>query len=271
MTPRELRLNAWQKLQSAKALIEQKHYDDASYLAGYTVELALKARYCTRKGLTHFPADKKEAKVLGAQKLLIHDLEELLTLSEGQSIQKTSMMLIDWDQATDWSAEQRYQPPGSVTEQKARGQIQQTERLFIELALFEVVDKLAPFEKQLSSEKGSFNLFVIADKATQQKGWELLMSAWWLTQSVLEEIGPRAEQLLDEDLRGMCCQFTIRHPQERIVQAFHHLPKVRHGKMIASHNAVLGYGIIPPAYVITNLPLPKPLAESQEPSPPGDG
>jgi HEPN domain-containing protein len=48
VTPLELRQNGWGKLQSAIKLFEETRYDDASYLAGYAVEMALKARYCTR-------------------------------------------------------------------------------------------------------------------------------------------------------------------------------------------------------------------------------
>jgi hypothetical protein len=45
---------ARQKLAAAKCLLENEHYDDAYYLAGYSIELYLKAVICKTLGVDSF-------------------------------------------------------------------------------------------------------------------------------------------------------------------------------------------------------------------------
>ena len=48
MTQDELKANAIQKLESAKVLLTAGCYNDSVYLAGYSIELALKWKFCKK-------------------------------------------------------------------------------------------------------------------------------------------------------------------------------------------------------------------------------
>ncbi len=50
-SPSEIVKLAWQRLQEAEILYSNKMYDGAFYLAGYSVELMLKAKICERLGV----------------------------------------------------------------------------------------------------------------------------------------------------------------------------------------------------------------------------
>ncbi|MDR1964174.1 MAG: HEPN domain-containing protein [Planctomycetaceae bacterium] len=51
-TPQEIEILAWERLDEAKVLYENQKYDGAFYLAGYAVELMLKAKIASRFGIT---------------------------------------------------------------------------------------------------------------------------------------------------------------------------------------------------------------------------
>jgi hypothetical protein len=47
-TSQEIEILSWQRLEEAKVLYANQMYDGAFYLAGYSVELMLKSRICTK-------------------------------------------------------------------------------------------------------------------------------------------------------------------------------------------------------------------------------
>ena len=175
MTPSDLREKALNTLWSAKKLIEEEYFDNASYLTGYAVEYALKARYCTRNGLNEFPRDKKQAKELGITEIITHDLNNLLKLSNEVRILESSYSNINWEQAKDWTSEQRYQPIGQLTKKKTLAQFDETCKLVRELAIYEFIAEILPLEKELTIEKGPFNLFFIGENILRLEGWRLLL------------------------------------------------------------------------------------------------
>jgi HEPN domain-containing protein len=79
ITRTELRNLAKARLKESKILFDSKQYDIATYLSGYAVELALKARICRTLRGTEFPPNGKEFKGFHAFKT--HDLDVLLILS----------------------------------------------------------------------------------------------------------------------------------------------------------------------------------------------
>ncbi len=265
MTPMELRQNAWEKLASAKTLFEGGHHDNASYLVGYAAELALKARYCTRQGWTDFPDDRQEANRRRVGGILIHDLDRLLRLSDHTSLQAASMLHIDWNRALDWSEQKRYHAVGSVTREHAEKQIAETTKLFAELVLFEIVEKLLCVEREVSQADGPFTFFGLVERATQNQGWELVMSAWWLRADVDSKataIIDKVKASLDDDLYSTVVKFTWFDPKDVLIQRFHSLGRMtgffeHHPRCMASHNFVIDR-ILPPAYIITNVPRQMP-------------
>jgi hypothetical protein len=60
-TPVEIKEIAWKRLEEAKVLHRNKLFDGAFYLAGYSVELMLKAKICENWGITNlFNFDEKD-------------------------------------------------------------------------------------------------------------------------------------------------------------------------------------------------------------------
>ena len=116
ITRTELRNLAKARLKESKILFDTKQYDTATYLCGYAVELALKARICRTLKWSEFPPNGKEFKGFHAFKT--HDLDILLTLS-GISEKITNHYSTEWSIVSRWNPENRYKKIGSETKQTA--------------------------------------------------------------------------------------------------------------------------------------------------------
>jgi HEPN domain-containing protein len=96
------------RLREAEALYSARLYDGSVYLAGYAVELALKARICRLLGLKDYPLELGQA-------FKIHNLEHLTVLA-GLAVQidvrKNKDLFENWSKAVKWNPEQRYDAPG---------------------------------------------------------------------------------------------------------------------------------------------------------------
>lgn len=109
MTRRDLQELARLRLREAEALYRSRLYDGCVYLAGYAVELALKARICRLLRLPDYPSGEI------ARLFKVHDLEHLKLLaglSTEIDVKKNKELFDNWSKAIDWSPEQRYDPPG---------------------------------------------------------------------------------------------------------------------------------------------------------------
>jgi hypothetical protein len=96
------------RLREAEALHKAKLYDGSVYLAGYAVELALKARICRLLGLKEYPLEPEKA-------FKIHNLEQLKLLAGLTTkidIKKNKDLFDNWSKAVEWNPEQRYEAPG---------------------------------------------------------------------------------------------------------------------------------------------------------------
>lgn len=126
----DLRTIARARLQDARVLLRRNRFDDAYYLCGYAVELALKARLCRAVRWRGFPETPQEFK--GLQSIKTHDLEVLLRLSGVESRIKTRY-LAEWSVVLDWDPEKRYRSTGTATRQQATDMIAATTRLLTAL------------------------------------------------------------------------------------------------------------------------------------------
>ena len=107
-TRAEFQLLAHVRLEESKALLDLGRWDGAYYLAGYTLELALKA--CIIKTLMATDAfpDKEFSK-----NCYTHSIEKLVALARLENSRKTATdadpdLLTNWALARDWSEEKRY-------------------------------------------------------------------------------------------------------------------------------------------------------------------
>ena len=111
------------RLEDAKALMEAERYDGAMYIAGYAIELALKARICKTLNWIEFPEspDYKSFK--------IHKLDVLLHLSGIETVIKTDH-LADWSLASQWNPENRYKTITPVSKTDAELTVNAIENLW---------------------------------------------------------------------------------------------------------------------------------------------
>lgn len=104
------------RMQEAEALFTSGFYDGSVYLAGYAVELALKARICRLLGLKEYPSEP-------AQAFKVHNLDQLKVLA-GLTNQidptKNRDLFNNWSQAVKWNPEQRYEAPGKYNAYTAK-------------------------------------------------------------------------------------------------------------------------------------------------------
>jgi hypothetical protein len=122
--PSDIKSLAWQRLDEAKVLYRNKKYDGAFYLAGYSVELMLKAKICENWGISNlFDLDDKKvgadiAKIREVVKT--HKLTILLILSglktkfdsdkaSNKNLFKANSILFE-----RWSEQVRYFPAGFI-------------------------------------------------------------------------------------------------------------------------------------------------------------
>jgi len=110
-TRRQLQDLAKLRLREAEVLYDAGLYDGSIYLAGYAVELALKARICRLLRLADYPVN------LGSS-FKVHDFEQLKVLAGLDSeidFNKNAELYDNWSRAILWDPEQRYEPPGRYT------------------------------------------------------------------------------------------------------------------------------------------------------------
>ncbi|HNT26616.1 MAG TPA: HEPN domain-containing protein [bacterium] len=119
-TQSDLRKLARLRLREAQALFDKKLYDGCEYLAGYVIELALKARICKTLNTNDYPDTGERSRVFKT-----HNLDDLLFLSGLQrrfdEDKRTNPALFtNWSLITPWSEQYRYNPVGSSNKVHAK-------------------------------------------------------------------------------------------------------------------------------------------------------
>ena len=106
------------RLQEAKVLFDKGFYDGACYLAGYVVELAVKARICKILALTEYPETGEISRAFKT-----HRYSDLLKLSGlerrfNDAITTNSSLYKNWFLVKDWTEDFRYRPIGSSSKKE---------------------------------------------------------------------------------------------------------------------------------------------------------
>jgi HEPN domain-containing protein len=113
-TKADLQKLAALRLREAESLFQAGLYDGCVYLCGYVVELALKACICKTLNEPQYP-DTFLKSVFRT-----HEFDELAVLAgikaelAAQKNANTALS-INWNLATQWKPERRYQPEGTFT------------------------------------------------------------------------------------------------------------------------------------------------------------
>jgi hypothetical protein len=105
---------AKRRLAAAKCLVENEYYDDAFYLAGYGIELYLKAVICKTLGVDNFYSFENLKKKEIARAFKSHDYNDLFLLSGIQSEFDSAKIeepgfKENWEVVNVWNESTRYE------------------------------------------------------------------------------------------------------------------------------------------------------------------
>ena len=222
-TPSHIRKRSWQTLLSARLLMERDDVDNAAYLAGWSVELLLKARYCSKMGLKELPNDWQSLK---KHKLADHNLDNLLTLCEGEAIQRDSLDSIDWASLSSWDNQDRYQPFGTTNPETAVRRMEQADLLFKAFVHYEIVEALEKAEAALAAEGVVFNLLAWVRWPNQQ--WQLNVASKWLDDEVTRDarvihFANKVNEFLAPDLQRQILQTEYDGVDGKVPRAFYNM------------------------------------------------
>jgi hypothetical protein len=99
------------KMHESNCLFANGFYDGAYYLAGYVIELLIKARICKTLGIDNFFVFNRAKKEL-YKPYKVHNFEELLLLSgiymDFENAQNDLDFRKYWSAVKDWSEDTRY-------------------------------------------------------------------------------------------------------------------------------------------------------------------
>lgn len=107
---------AWEKFKDAEILYREGRYDSAYYMAGYTVELLLKARVCKTiriEDFFHFDeAVKKPLNKEAYRPFRVHDFSQLIVLSGIYPEFEAELQVVEfkqhWSIVSKWKEDARY-------------------------------------------------------------------------------------------------------------------------------------------------------------------
>jgi len=114
------------RIEDAKALLTAGRFDGATYLCGYAVEVALKARICRTLNWAEFPSTGGEFQAY--RSFQTHELDVLLRLS-GQEARVKQNHFPLWNAVAVWKAESRYNVVGTAQRPDVTTMIHATEEL----------------------------------------------------------------------------------------------------------------------------------------------
>lgn len=108
MNRTELKKLSRTRIKEAKLLLDNGEYSGAYYIAGYSIECALKACIAKKTTRHEFP-DKNFV-----NKIYTHNLEQLLSSSElkatlDSEMRTNSRLAANWSTVKDWSEKSRYE------------------------------------------------------------------------------------------------------------------------------------------------------------------
>ena len=114
------------RIEDAKALLTAGRFDGATYLCGYAVEVALKARICRTLNWAEFPSTGGEFQA--HRSFQTHELDVLLRLS-GQEARVKQNHFPLWNAVAVWKVESRYNVVGTAQQPDVTTMIHATEEL----------------------------------------------------------------------------------------------------------------------------------------------
>lgn len=188
------------RLEDAEALLAAGRFDGATYLCGYAIEVALKARICRTLNWLEFPRTGREFEAY--RSFQTHELDVLLRLS-GQEARIKQNHFGLWNIVAVWKTavqchrhraagrRRGYDPGGRA----AIGGL---------MTVAEFTAKFAWLESEIARERGDFTLFALFMREDVPDRWDLIVSAPWFGEdrqaAVNYLVGQIKSRLGEEDL-----------------------------------------------------------------------
>jgi AbiV family abortive infection protein len=107
LTRADLRANAQAKLEDAKLLLQNNRFSNAYYLAGYAIEIGLKACIAAQIAAETIPDKALLKKILDHNFIVLVGLAGLATALKGQQ-DKDADFAANWAVISEWSPDTRY-------------------------------------------------------------------------------------------------------------------------------------------------------------------
>lgn len=240
MTPFQLRVRASKNIESAIGLLKAGDPDNACHLAGQAVELALKARYCTRRGIADFPDNLPAIRAANLQEAAIHNLDTLLTLAKGIEIPKYAG--IDWMRVCEWEVVQRYDPVGTITNEQAASRVEESSAVVDYLSLHELLERLSKVRAELHTELNTvFYFFAIDINSSDELSLVIGGSAIWRMgqDAFSERLKNCVAAHADGDLLAMIDKYRLISPFNGLFKAYATVQQTYGGFVLVTDHLVL--------------------------------
>lgn len=200
-TRQELKDLADLRLREAEALFAAGLFDGAAYLAGYVVEVALKARICRVLDSPDYPDTGKLSRVYA-----VHDLDQLLLLSglRRKLGLANPVLFKNWSTAVPWKPERRYAAAGSVTQRDAQeilDAVSESPGWSPKVDQEALVVQLRKVAKRIEKAAGPIALFMLLPPDSEtHDAWNLVVSARGLDKKSIGEAVSQVTDWLRADL-----------------------------------------------------------------------
>jgi HEPN domain-containing protein len=114
------------RVEDARILLAAGRFDGATYLCGYAVEVALKARICRILNWAEFPSTSGEFHAY--RSFQTHELDVLLRLSGQEARIKRDHFAL-WNTVAVWKVESRYNVVGTAQQRDAAAMVEAAEQM----------------------------------------------------------------------------------------------------------------------------------------------
>ena len=237
-TASQLRDAAAKDVRAAQHLIDGGFLDQAAYLAGHAVEMAIKARWCVLNG---YPRLTKAA--VRGLKQDPHNLDRLLTLADGQQIVRARFTAIDWGALKSWGNEDRYRARGLVSLETAKARVAQSEAVISTLAQFELHRCLSNFAQQ-GAANGSISAFALL-RNTQGALFDILIASKLLSDPIRGPVFRHGfvgsiNALIPPDLRLLIGNYEFANAEHPRANLVYHLAAANPGVFSVTDSIVVG-------------------------------
>ena len=246
------------RIEDAKALSAVGQFDGATYLCGYAIEVALKARICRTLNWPEFPATRAEFQAY--RSFQTHELDVLLHLS-GQEARIKQNQFALWNVVAVWKVELRYNIAGTTQQAHAAAMIQAAGgNSGKSMMVSDLKGRFSELETKIAADKGGFTFFALFMLEDVPDRWDLIVSAPWTgddKRAAVEYFVNEIKSKLGGSALIGLSRIVVVDPQDPAMQAINRAIQIEHGAVEVRDTYFFGLPI-KNAYIITSNRPPAP-------------